>query len=65
MKVFKSQDSIVLYSDRSRLKQIIVNLIGNSLKFTKNGTIEVRLIQNCGLVEVGVADTGLGISEEN
>jgi signal transduction histidine kinase/DNA-binding response OmpR family regulator len=64
-------DSIVppvIKSDITRLRQILVNLIGNSLKFTQKGEIfvSVKVIEkksNNYLLEFCVKDTGVGIAE--
>ncbi len=59
----------MLEGDATRLTQILVNLIGNSLKFTHRGTITVQ-VGNCGKINDGiiadivVADTGIGIEKE-
>nr|MEE4269393.1 ATP-binding protein [Candidatus Krumholzibacteria bacterium] len=52
--------------DPGRLRQILVNLLGNALKFTPEGTVElsVRPGQAPDVVEFAVRDTGIGISEE-
>ena len=50
--------------DRARLSQIVLNLVGNALKFTKTGRIDVRLRahpSDPGRIELEVADTGSGI----
>jgi two-component system sensor histidine kinase RpfC len=58
-----------LVGDPQRLRQVLINLIGNALKFTTKGTIEVRvtlLDEDNGRVQVRfeVIDTGIGISAE-
>lgn len=57
-------DAIVL-GDIRRLEQVFFNLIGNAVKFTDDGgQIEVSIGCSDGLVEVRVADTGIGIEPE-
>ena len=54
--------------DPERLKQVLVNLTGNALKFTEKGSVSlnVRLSEtDPRLVEVAVIDTGIGISKDN
>lgn len=55
-----------LYIDRNRIRQILINLIGNALKFTHEGTVEVRITsEQTGPVKqeltIAVKDTGIGI----
>ena len=55
--------------DQVRIRQIIINLVGNAIKFTDEGTIEVgaELIQRKGekiVVQLSIRDEGIGISEE-
>jgi PAS domain S-box-containing protein len=49
--------------DPVRLRQILFNLIGNAVKFTLEGGVEVRLGQREGRLRIEVQDTGVGISE--
>jgi signal transduction histidine kinase len=51
--------------DPERLKQIVVNLISNAIKYTPKGTVEIQIKQDDENVFLIVADTGLGISAEN
>lgn len=52
---------IFVEADKLRLSEILSNLIQNAIKFTKEGTITVRLEENDGYAEVSVSDTGAGI----
>ena len=59
----------VVLGDPVRLNQILMNLVGNALKFTYNGEISIstRLLeddQHCCSIEFMVADTGIGIEPE-
>ncbi len=59
-----------IFSDSIRLKQILVNLIGNAIKFTKEGTIALNIteIKSCGnfsTLHFSVKDTGIGIKKQN
>ncbi len=51
-------------SDIDKSRQILVNLLGNAVKFTDQGTVTVRLSSAGDSVRVDVQDTGIGISEE-
>jgi PAS domain S-box-containing protein len=57
----------LVFSDRQKVKQIVVNLLSNALKFTHEGRIEVRVgihpKQNTAMI--AVADSGIGIATEN
>ena len=53
-----------LFTDEDRLHQILVNLLGNAVKFTEEGTIRVTARHRDGQVAIAVADTGIGIPEE-
>ena len=50
--------------DRLELRRVLTNIIGNALKFTDLGKIEVSLSQNENKVEIRVKDSGIGISPE-
>jgi signal transduction histidine kinase/CheY-like chemotaxis protein len=65
---WETQIPKLIYTDASRIRQALINLIGNSVKFTARGSVEVvgRLIQFQGRpqLEFDVIDTGIGIEEE-
>lgn len=56
---------IQIISDAKKLKHILQNLIANAVKFTEKGKVEVRIIDSNSHIDIQVADTGIGISEEN
>jgi signal transduction histidine kinase/ActR/RegA family two-component response regulator len=51
--------------DPTRVRQILYNLISNALKFTEQGEIRVTAVRRDTMLEIAVADTGVGISPEN
>lgn len=53
-----------IYSDENRIMQIIKNFLSNSLKFTKNGNILLKMEDNEDFVEISVKDNGIGIEEK-
>jgi signal transduction histidine kinase len=50
------------HGDERRLAQVVMNLVGNAIKFTEAGAVRVRVTATDGVFEVGVADTGPGIA---
>jgi len=53
-----------ILSDPTRLRQILSNIVGNAIKFTEKGRVELLVSYNDGHLEFRVTDTGRGISEE-
>jgi len=58
-----------LCGDPGRLRQILINLVGNAIKFTKNGEVTIRIsLENenstHATIRFSVIDTGIGISQE-
>jgi len=53
-------------ADRMKLRQVLINLVNNAVKFTDEGCVEVSFhrIGEQGEVEITVKDTGIGIAEE-
>src|SRR5688572_12692054 len=51
-----------IQSDAMRLRQILFNLLGNAIKFTEEGTVELQLKMDNEFLEFHVLDTGKGIS---
>lgn len=66
---YKTAKDATFYGDESRLRQILINLIGNALKFTEEGGVSVSAYpeERDGelFLRVDVSDTGIGIAPEN
>jgi signal transduction histidine kinase len=54
-----------VFADKNKTEQILINLVGNAVKFTKEGSITLATNVTEGFVALQVTDTGLGISEQN
>jgi len=52
-----------LTSDESKCRHILQNLIGNAVKFTAKGKVEITATRSGDFIEIVVTDTGIGISE--
>jgi len=58
------QDAIIIQADKARLTQVISNLLGNAVEFTKEGTITVAAELKDSKASVSVSDSGPGIDPE-
>ncbi len=54
-----------VYADPRRLRQILVNLVENAIKFTEKGSVRVVVDAADGFVRLRVIDTGIGIAKED
>jgi signal transduction histidine kinase len=59
------EEDQVIQTDGTKLRQMLVNLLSNGIKFTENGEVRVGCLVNNGILELRIADTGVGISAEN
>jgi signal transduction histidine kinase/CheY-like chemotaxis protein len=55
----------MIHVDEQRLRQILINLLGNSLKFTKEGEITLNIYELNNKLFFEVKDTGIGIDKKN
>ncbi len=51
-------------SDRTKVQQVLLNLVGNAVKFTEHGVVRLTVTTHHGHVTIDVADTGIGITDE-
>lgn len=53
------------YSDSQRLRQVLINLVGNAFKFTKVGYVHISVKpRDQNMLYIAVRDTGIGMTEE-
>ena len=60
----KTQEALTVWGDSWKLRQVIFNLIDNSLKYTEKGSIAISLQTNNNMVILSVRDTGIGMTPE-
>ena len=64
---FKTSEDLPegIHADEKRLRQVLLNLIGNAVKFVDQGGVEFRVISTGSSVRFEIEDTGPGIAPEN
>lgn len=60
----KSLEKLVIEADKLRMQEVFDNLIGNAIKYTQQGTVQVQIERLQNIVKVQIKDTGRGISKE-
>ncbi len=54
-----------LSADKRRLRQVLLNLVSNAVKYTKQGSITLAACRRNGMIQISVQDTGVGILPED
>ena len=65
LKVDIAKDLPVGLGDERRITQVLLNLVGNAIKFTDAGEVSVRVVNSAGTFLVSVTDAGPGIAQED
>jgi signal transduction histidine kinase len=60
-----SQDAPTILSDRTKLKQVLLNLLSNAMKFTNKGGVSIVVRPHAMGVRIDINDTGIGIKPEH
>ncbi len=61
----QTADNLVLLCDRTRIREVVLNLLSNAGRFTEQGGVQVRAWQETNDIVISVADTGPGIAEQD
>ncbi|MDX1429618.1 MAG: ATP-binding protein, partial [Rhodothermales bacterium] len=64
LRLRKPEETSLARIDRGSLQRIIDNLVGNAIKFTNKGHVELEVFEDATRVYMTVADTGIGIGHE-
>ena len=63
--VLDAPDDVLVECDRSKLRQVVVNLLDNAVKYSENGNrVEVAVRSRPGVASIEVADHGIGVPED-
>ncbi|MBX6772268.1 MAG: response regulator [Chloroflexi bacterium] len=65
LEVHVPDDLPMVYVDRTRIRQVLINLLNNAARFTDTGGVTITARVDGGDVRVSVADTGIGIAPED
>lgn len=64
--IFAQQDVVNIHADKRRIKQVLLNLIGNAIKYTPDeGDVTIAINKKNSGIEVAVTDTGIGIAAQD
>lgn len=59
-------DGIIIYGDRDKFKQMMINLVDNSIKYTNSGgQVTINTSRSSGRIRIVVSDNGIGIPQKN
>ncbi|RPI75883.1 MAG: two-component sensor histidine kinase, partial [Ignavibacteriales bacterium] len=60
-----ARENLQLFGDKIRLKQVLINLITNAIKYTEQGKVEILIEEEDKFGKIIIRDTGIGIPPED
>lgn len=60
----EKDENILIYADKARIKQVFINIINNSLKYTNEGYIKITIRKYLEKAKINIEDTGIGIQKD-
>ena len=58
------EDNVLIFCDRYRIEQVVVNLISNAIKYGSNSPVKIDVSQSSGMAQINIEDKGMGIVKE-
>ena len=58
-------DVDMITSDERRVRQVLINLANNAVKFTEKGTVKIRCVKGDSRIKVEISDSGIGIHKDD
>jgi signal transduction histidine kinase len=65
LNIVSTPDIVEILNDKQRVQQVLLNLVGNAIKFTDKGNVSIDCYVDKGKISIEVSDTGIGIKEED
>ncbi len=62
---YSADEKLQLFGDKNKLRQVLINLIQNSIKYTEHGKVEIFVEEEKKFGLIRIKDTGMGIPEED
>lgn len=62
---FKENMKVQTFIDRAKFQRVLINIIGNSIKYTEKGGIAISLSSTSETIKITIKDTGIGIPEKD
>ncbi len=60
----KPTEAMFVRADEQKLRQVVLNLVDNAIKYTPQGSVTMDLTKKDGFLQLAIKDTGVGLSEE-